>query len=68
MNSVYNPESEAIAQIERLELAGRDIRRRIEHAVNQADKAVLNKQLEEISVQVGLLRERVNPRKRVVRK
>jgi hypothetical protein len=64
MNSVNNPESEAIAQIERLELAARDIRRRIEHTAKPTDKVVLNKQLEEISLQVTMIRDRLSPHRR----
>jgi len=32
MSAVYNPESDLIAEIERLELESRDIRRRVELA------------------------------------
>ena len=59
MSAVYNPESETIAQIERLELESRDIRRRIEHAHTQADKRVLNKQLEELKQEIEVLRSRL---------
>jgi hypothetical protein len=43
MSTIYNPEADTIAQIERLELEARDIRRRIEHARNAEDKRVLNR-------------------------
>ena len=59
MSAVYNPESETIAEIERLELESRNIRRRLNHAVNEADKRVLNKQLEELKQQIELLRKRL---------
>jgi hypothetical protein len=59
MSSVYNPESEIIAQIERLELEARDIRRRVEHAQSNEDKRVLNRQLEELKQQVEVLRSRL---------
>ena len=59
MSAVYNPESDIIAQIERLELESRDIRRRIEHAHTQADKRVLNKQLEELKQEIEVLRSRL---------
>ena len=59
MSSVYNPESDTIAEIERLELEARDIRRRVEHAHNAEDKRVLNRQLEEIRTQIEHLRTRV---------
>lgn len=56
MSTVYNPESDRVEQIERLELEARDIRRRIEHAVSEKDKAVLNKQLQELRDQIKVLR------------
>jgi hypothetical protein len=59
MSAVYNPESEIIAQIERLELESRDIRRRIEHAHTEADKRVLNRQLEELKQEIEVLRSRL---------
>lgn len=59
MSQVYNPESDIIAEIERLELEARSIRRRIEHARNQEDKRVLNRQLHEIEAQVEHLKGRL---------
>ena len=59
MSAVYNPESEIIAEIERLELEGRDIRRRVEHAHGPEDKRVLNKQLEELKQQIEALKKRL---------
>jgi hypothetical protein len=59
MSSVYNPEADMMAQIERLELEARDIRRRLEHATNQEDKRVLDRQLAEIEEQVELLRKKL---------
>jgi hypothetical protein len=59
MSAVYNPESDLIAEIERLELEGRDIRRRVEHAHSPEDKRVLNKQLEELKQQIEVLRSRL---------
>ena len=59
MSSVYNPEADVMAEIERLELESRDIRRRIEHARTEEDKRVLNKQLEEIQQQVDVLQARL---------
>ena len=59
MSTTYNPESETIAEIERLELEARDIRRRIEHARNAEDKRVLNRQIKEVEEQVELLRSRL---------
>lgn len=59
MSAVYNPESDIIAEIERLELEARDIRRRVEHAHHDEDKRVLNRQLEEIKTQIEHLRSRL---------
>jgi hypothetical protein len=59
MSTTYNPESETIAEIERLELEARDIRRRIEHAQNVEDKRVLNRQIKEVEEQIELLRSRL---------
>jgi hypothetical protein len=59
MSAVYNPESDIIAEIERLELEARDIRRRVEHAHTEEDKRVLNRQLEEIKQQIEHLRSKL---------
>jgi len=59
MSTVYNPESDIIAEIERLELESRDIRKRIEHAHSNEDKRVLNKQLEELKQQIEVLRSKL---------
>jgi hypothetical protein len=59
MSAVYNPESEIIAEIERMELESRDIRRRVEHAQSPEDKRVLNKQLEELKQQIEALKKRL---------
>ena len=59
MSAVYNPESDLMAEIERLELESRDVRRRVEHARNAEDKRVLNRQLEELKQQVELLQAKL---------
>ena len=59
MSTIYNPEAEVIAEIERLELESRNIRRRVEHAHTQEDKRVLNKQLAELKQQIEVLRSRL---------
>jgi hypothetical protein len=59
MSHVYNPEADTVAEIERLELESRDIRRRVEHARTEADKRVLNRQLEELKTQIQYLRTRL---------
>jgi hypothetical protein len=59
MSAVYNPEAEVIAEIERLELDARRIRRTIEHAANQDDRRVLNRQLQELKDRITFLRQRL---------
>jgi hypothetical protein len=59
MSQVYNPESDTVAQIERLELEAREIRRRVEHARTEADKRVLDRQLGELREQIEFLRNRL---------
>ena len=59
MSTVYNPESEIIAEIERLELEARQIRKTVEHTKNEEDKRVLNRQLQELKDQIDLLRARL---------
>jgi hypothetical protein len=59
MSTVYNPETETMARIERLELEARDLRRRIEHVRNEDDKRVLNRQLRELSEEITHLQERL---------
>jgi PleD family two-component response regulator len=59
MSSVYNPESDVVAEIERLELEARGIRRRVEHARTEDDKRVLNRQLKELADEISHLRQRL---------
>jgi urease accessory protein UreE len=59
MSSVYNPETETIAQIERLELEAREIRRRVEQAHTPTDREVLERQLRELADEVERLRARL---------
>jgi hypothetical protein len=58
MSSVYNPEADVMA-IERLEIESREVRRRVEHARSEADKRVLNKQLEELKQQIEFLQTKL---------
>ena len=60
MSTVYNPEADVIAQIERLELEIRDVRRRVEHAHRESDKRVLNKQIDELKDEIEFLRQRID--------
>jgi len=59
MSQVYNPEADIIAEIERLELGSRNVRRRVEHARNEQDKRVLNRQLQDMHDQIQFLRARL---------
>jgi hypothetical protein len=59
MSAVYNPEADTIAEIEQLELEARRIRRTIEHAANQEDRRVLNRQLQELKDRIYFLRQRL---------
>ncbi len=59
MSQVYNPESDLIEQIERLELEARDVLRKIEHSHSAQDKRVLNKQLHELEEQIKHLQARL---------
>jgi predicted nucleic acid-binding Zn-ribbon protein len=59
MSAVYNPEADIMAEIERLELEARDIRKRIEHSSNQEDKRVLNRQLSELQKEIELLQAKL---------
>jgi hypothetical protein len=59
MSQVYNPESNQVAEIERLELEARDVRRRIERARNVQDRRVLNRQIQELEEQIKFLQERI---------
>jgi peptidoglycan hydrolase CwlO-like protein len=59
MSQVYNPESDIIAEIERLEMEARSIRRRVEHVRNEQDKRVLNRQLQELKEQIEYLKTRL---------
>ncbi len=58
-SQVYNLEQHLIAEIERLELDARSTRRRVEHARNEQDKRVLNRQLQDVELEIEVLRERL---------
>lgn len=59
MSAVYNPESDLIAEIERLELEARRIRRNIEHVHGPEDRRVLSRLLNELKDQIAYLRNRL---------
>jgi peptidoglycan hydrolase CwlO-like protein len=59
MSTVYNPESDIAAQIERLEIEARDIRRKIEYVQNENDRRVLNRQLKETEEEITNLQAKL---------
>lgn len=59
MSQVYNPESDQAAEIERLALEAREVRRRIERARNVQDRRVLNRQIQELEEQIQFLQQRI---------
>ena len=59
MSAVYNPEADTIAEIERLELEARRIRRNVEHVHGPEDRRVLNRLLQEMKDQIDFLRKRL---------
>ncbi len=59
MSTVYNPEADIIAEIEKLEIGARELRRRVEHVRNEEDKRVLNRQLKEVEQRIEVLRHRI---------
>ncbi len=59
MSHAYNPESDTIAMIERLELEAREIRRKIDQTGNEEDQRVLRRQLKELEDPVGFLRKKL---------
>ena len=61
MSQVYNPEAGLIADIERLTLEARNIRRRIESAHTPQDRRVMNRQLLEIEDEIRQLQNRLPP-------
>ena len=60
VSHVENSEPEVIAAIERLELDARNVRRRVEHALAESDKRVLNRQLQEVEEEIKVLRSRLD--------
>jgi hypothetical protein len=59
MSQVYNPESELIAEIEKLELEAREFRRKIEHVRGPEDRRVMNRLLGELRDRIQFLRRRI---------
>jgi nucleoside-triphosphatase THEP1 len=59
MSQVYNPETDVISEIEKLELEAREFRRKIEHVHSQEDRRVLNRLLTELRDRIIFLRRRI---------
>jgi hypothetical protein len=59
MSHVYNAHTEIAAQIERLELESKDLRRRMDRAAYEPDKRILARQLDDLGEQIEGLRERL---------
>jgi len=59
MSAVYNPEADVVAEIERLEIWARELRRKIEMARGAEDKRVLSRLLKEAETEVDVLRSRL---------
>lgn len=60
MSAVYNPQADLRAEIERLELGCRDLRRRLAAADAPADRTVLTEQLTDLEEQIARLQARLD--------
>ncbi len=59
MSQTYNPESEWVAEIERLEQEAREFRRKIEHVNNAEDRRVMNRLLGELRDRIAFLQRKL---------
>lgn len=59
MSTVYNPEADIMADIERLEIDARDMRRRLETTKGEEDRRVLQRLLKDTEAQIEVLRARL---------
>ncbi len=59
MSQAYNPESEWVAEIERLEQEAREFRRKIEHVNNAEDRRVMNRLLGELRDRIAFLHRKL---------
>lgn len=60
MSAVYNPQADLIAEIERLEIEARDLRKRLDHARTPDDVAVLEQQLGDVKSAITRLQARLD--------
>ncbi|HRK32325.1 MAG TPA: hypothetical protein PLD59_14760 [Tepidisphaeraceae bacterium] len=59
MSAVYNPQSDMMAEIERLEADAREYRKRMDQASRADDQQVLRRQLDEIKQSIARLQARL---------
>jgi len=59
MGAVYNPEAEIMAQIEKLEITARELRRRLQEATLPQDRRVIERQLQEVEAEIEQLRRKL---------
>jgi hypothetical protein len=59
MSAVYNPEADTMAEIERLEMESKQIRRRIDTSRNEEDQRVLRRQLADLKDEIARLQARL---------
>ncbi len=59
MSTVYNPEADVMAEIERLELEAREVRRKLEKVQNDEDRRVMNRQLRELKEEIAHLQAKL---------
>jgi len=59
MSAVYNPEADTKAEIEKLELEARELRKRIQAATQERYRQALSGELTEIQGNIARLQERL---------
>ena len=59
MSAVYNPEADTVAQIEKLELEARELRKRIQAATQESYRQALSTELTDIQKNIARLQERL---------
>jgi hypothetical protein len=59
MSTVYNPEADRIADVERLEMQCRNLRRQVERSMNAEDRRILNRQLADAIAEIEFLRKQL---------
>jgi hypothetical protein len=59
MSAVYNPEADTAAELERLELEAKYLRRRLDQTKNEEDSRVLRRLLSDVTEEVTRLQARL---------